>query len=309
MVIRVLLILAIVCGLLSSTKACLNGSSQTLKDSSIIYRDHPGSVPYGHNFYNDSYLKEIIGRLDSLYLRTKDIDFLSDKGLLLIILRRYTEAVKLYLEIEKMRPNRYSTAANIGTAYELLGQNENALKWIKKAVSIDSNSHANSEWIHVKIIEAKIKGKEFTNSHDIINVDFGIDSLPVTTLSKKELQNLFDALFYQLNERMSFVEPKDELVANLLFDLGSMAILLNQLSDAFKIYELAQDYGYKSKLLDERYRQIILESNPALRNIPPPAYVNATSNLIKASLGLILAIVLIVIFVRFWIVKRRKFIQ
>ena len=87
-----------------------------------------------------------------------DLDYLSDKGFVLIISGRYSEAIDLYLQIEKLEPNRYSTASNIGTAYEMIGENEKALHWIKRAVAIDPASHDNSEWIHVNILEAKIHG-------------------------------------------------------------------------------------------------------------------------------------------------------
>jgi len=138
------------------TLACLNGDSKVLKDGTFLYEDREGNVPYGHDFYKDDF-ESGIKQLDSLYIATKDIDYLSDKGLLLILLERYEEAIKLYLEIEKIKPNRYSTASNIGTAYELIGQNENALKWIKKSVELDPKSHNNSEWKTVKILKPKNK--------------------------------------------------------------------------------------------------------------------------------------------------------
>jgi tetratricopeptide (TPR) repeat protein len=55
---------------------------------------------------------------------------------IMILLKKYDEAIKLYLEIEKIQPNGYSTASNIGTAYELIGQNKNALRWINKSVEL-----------------------------------------------------------------------------------------------------------------------------------------------------------------------------
>ncbi len=129
---------------LNQVYACLNGDSKILKDGTYLYEDREGNVPYGHFFINEPDFKNGLTQLDSLYKATKDLDYLSDKGLLLILLKRYKEAIKLYLEIEKIQPNRYSTASNIGTAYELNGDNENALKWIQKAVQVDHTSHKNS---------------------------------------------------------------------------------------------------------------------------------------------------------------------
>lgn len=239
------------------TFACLNGDSKVLKDGTFLYEDREGSVPYGHYFFKDDF-ESGIKQLDSLYKLTKDLDYLSDKGLLLILLERYEEAIKLYLGIEKIEPNRYSTASNIGTAYELLGQNENALKWIKKSVELDPKSHNNSEWIHVKILEAKIKGEQFYTAKFLLNTEFGIDSLPISQMKKQQLQELSDALYYQLNERISFVKPKEKIVAQLLFDLGNIAFLLGNYYDASADYEQAKLYGYKGQLIERRIEQTVI---------------------------------------------------
>jgi tetratricopeptide (TPR) repeat protein len=236
------------------TLACLNGDSKVLKDGTFLYEDREGSVPYGHDFYKDDF-ESGIKQLDSLYIATKDIDYLSDKGLLLILLKKYDEAIKLYLEIEKIKPNRYSTASNIGTAYELIGQNENALKWIKKSVELDPESHNNSEWIHVKILEAKIKGEQFYTTNFLLNTDFGSDILPNSQMTKQQLQDLSNALYYQLNERVSFVKPKEKIVAQLLFDIGNIAFLLGNYYDASADYEQAKLYGYAGQLIEQRIEQ------------------------------------------------------
>lgn len=237
---------------MGSAFACLNGASTVLKSGIFLFEDREGHVPYGHMFNSAEGFKEGIRELDSLYQATKDLDYLSDKGLLLILLQQYDKAIELYLEIEKLEPNRYSTASNIGTAYELLGQNENALKWIQKAVEIDRQSHFNSEWIHVNILEATLKGEKFINSAFLLNTDFGNDSIPVSRLARADLVRLSDALYYQLNERVSFVEPKEKIVAQLLFDLGNIAFLIGDFYDASADYEEAKKYGFTGELIDKR---------------------------------------------------------
>ncbi len=246
------------------TLACLNGDSKILKDGTFLYEDREGNVPYGHDFYTVDFERGI-KQLDSLYLTSKEIDYLSDKGLILILLERYQEAIKLYLEIEKTNPNRYSTASNIGTAYELIGQNENALKWIKKSVELEPKSHHNSEWIHIKILEAKIKGEQFYTTKFLLKTEFGKDTLPKSKLTTKQLQDLSIALYYQLNERISFVKPKEKIVAQLLFDLGNVSFLLENYKDALAIYEQAKRYGYKDKLIVQRIEQTKIQIKKALK--------------------------------------------
>lgn len=190
------------------------------------------------------------------YQETKDLDYLSDKGFILIILGKYNEAIELYKKIESMQPGRYSTASNIGTAYELIGNNKEALKWIEKAIEIEPNSHSRSEWIHVNILKTKIKGDLYISSEHLIGKDFGKEKYPKSDLNKNELQLLKMQLYYQLNERISFVKHKDKIVAQLLFDLGNLAFLTNQKEDAMEDYEMAKEYGFESPVLNERLQAV-----------------------------------------------------
>ena len=247
------LIITLLLSLHTSNHACLNGESKLLNNGLIFYADRHHSVPMGHTpFATDIEIQALIRQMDSLYEATNDIEYLSDKGFLMIFRNQYQEAVNLYHTIERQAPGRYATASNIGTAYELLGQNDKALYWIRKAVEIDPTSHLNSEWIHIKILEAKIKGEAYINTRFLLNTDFGEASFPATKMSKQELIELFRALYYQLNERVSFVKPTDPIVAQLLFDLGNIELLLGDKPDARAIYKLAQSYGFTNPLIEER---------------------------------------------------------
>jgi tetratricopeptide (TPR) repeat protein len=238
-----------------SSFACLNGETKRLKNGDYIYEDVGDLVPYGHMFVmEDNDYKEIIKDLDKLYRKTNDVDYLSDKGYVLILQGKYEEAVKLYIELEKIKPNRYSTASNLGTAYELLGENEKALFWIKKSFEIDPTSHNNSEWLHVNILEAKIKGGKYVNSDFLITTNFGQEKEPKTDLSRKTLLKLRTELFFQLNERMSFIKDKNEIVALLLFDLGNLHLLVNSPYEAKETYQSAINYGLENSLIKERLR-------------------------------------------------------
>jgi tetratricopeptide (TPR) repeat protein len=306
---KILLAFALTLFFLGKSFACLNGETTVLKDGTFLYMDERGKVPYGHlKMFEDRKLNETLHKLDRLYKTTKDLDYLSDKGVLLILFKKYDEAIKLYLEIEERQPNRYSTASNIGTAYELAGQNENALKWIKRAVEIDPTSHDNSEWLHVKILHAKIKGEQLYNSDFLLNIRFGSGNEPISGLKDSALQKLHDALYYQLNERVSFIKSKDELVAELLFDLGNAAFELGNYSDAKLDYEQAQKYGYEGDLIDARISEVLrLEEG---RPIDDKKATNETvvKNDGKAGkrASLIVTIFFIVVVTAMFIYKKRK---
>jgi tetratricopeptide (TPR) repeat protein len=237
--------------------ACLNGEVLELINGSVLYVDSRDATPRGHNFasfHDRKYLLKAVVELDSLYRVNNDIRYLSDEGLALIVLGEYKKAIFLYQEIEMTEPDRYSTASNIGTAYELDGQNKQALFWIEKAVKLNEHSHYDSEWIHVNILKAKLGGDELITTKFLLNTDFGTDNIPHTALPKKKLDSISAALFYQLNERISFVKPKDKIVAQLLFDLGNLTFVRSAYKVALDDYALAKKYGYDDKLIDQRIK-------------------------------------------------------
>ncbi len=299
--------LMILISTLFETRACLNGESKMLKDNTFLYEDMEGNVPYGHIFNGDEGLEIGIRRLDSLYKATKDLDYLSDKGLLLILLKQTDAAIKLYLEIEKLSPNRYSTASNIGTAYELIGDDKNALKWIKRSIEIDEKSHNGSEWIHVKILEAKINGNNSINTSFLLNTDFGNDSIPRSKLTKDELLKLSNSLYFQLNERVSFVAPKEKIVAQLLFDLGNIAYLIGNYGDAVSDYWQAINYGFENKIIETRIKlsdreiqRISLEKRKKILAALTPKTINYS---IYIGLGFML---LLSIFIAIFVFKNKR---
>jgi tetratricopeptide (TPR) repeat protein len=267
---------------ITNTYACLNGERITLPTGTPLYFDYSGSVPRGHLFISRKQLLPELKALDNLYKKTRNLDYLSDKGLVLIVLGRYSDAIKLYEQIEKVEPGRYSTASNIGTTYELIGENELALKWIQKALIINPESHNGSEWIHVNILKNKISKDTLISSQALIGMDFGTDHRPKSSLSKKSLSNLADALFYQLNERISFIKPEDAIIAQLLFDYANINILINDNSTALGCYEDAKEYGFYGKLIDIRYQMTIqrikeLDSIIIHNEMEKLGYVNNTA--------------------------------
>ena len=283
--------------------ACINGETKELKDGSIISIGKEGTiVPHGHEFLSLNFA-EVSNNLDRLYKRTGDLDYLSDYALILMLQKKYKEASEIYLNIEKQSPGRYATASNLGTVYELMGNNEEALMWISKSYRIDSNSHMGSEWLHVKILEAKIKGNEYINSRFLVNTDFGKADTPQTTKSHEDLVKLRDALFYQLNERVSFIKTPEPIVAQLLFDLGNVAWLTGAKSEAKEVFEKAKAYGFSDPLIDTRLA--IVSGKP----IPKQVLVKSgATRENQGSIGIWIALgaaVLVILF-GFIIIRRRK---
>lgn len=195
-------------------------------------------------------VKANIKQIEKEYKRTKDIQFLSDYAAHFIYLGQYAKAKKLYQQIEQSNPDLYTTASNLGTLYELTGKPDSALHWIKKSVELNPRSHEGSEWIHIKILEHKLKGNKVLQA-SLLGADFGQDSLPKYK-GTHSLDSLYIHLRLQLTERIKFVSPPNAIVANLMFDMGNASAIKENLEAAITCYEIAQKYGYQGKLLEAR---------------------------------------------------------
>lgn len=152
----------------------------------------------------------------------------------------------------------YPVAANLGTAYELLHTHDSALYWIRKAISINSQSHKGSEWIHMMLLRyevAKEKNPAYLTEGGALNLDFGSLDLPVNTYNM-DLNKMQDQLAYQLGERLYFIQAPDTLMGMLFFDFANI-IALNQSLEASKFYyEEAKRFGMISQILDARLERI-----------------------------------------------------
>src|SRR4029077_1629809 len=98
----------------------------------------------------------------------------SDYAVSLVYVGKTKEAVELLQSLEKEQPGTYIVAANLGTALELLGNNEEALHWIREGIRRNPQSHEGTEWLHAKIIEAKIaqeKDPNYFKSHSVLELD------------------------------------------------------------------------------------------------------------------------------------------
>lgn len=246
------------------TDACVNGAFLHVKDYMIYYDPTPGDIPHGHKIQTDT-LPTVAKRLYKKWKATGEIDYLSDYAVVLIYQGQYEKARDIFISIEKTHPGRYATASNLGTAYELLGDDTSALKWIRRGIAINPQSHEGSEWIHVNILKAKIYGGTYLSSDSIIKTNFGSEAMPEDRLEPGMIYALNQELWYQLNERITFIKEPDKIMALLFFDLGNYLFLIKYnnkykkdipLDQVLELYDLAKHYGYSGALFDKRYKLV-----------------------------------------------------
>lgn len=175
---------------------------------------------------------------------------LEAKALELIYSGHSSEAIPLLQKAEETTPGNYSIAANLGTAFELVGDNKSALRWIQTAMQRNPASHQGTEWVHVLVLEAKLHdatapGSGLSTSLVPVPERMKADTLITIGGISRTATSVREALYYQLYERMLFVKPKDPYVADLLFSLATIDANLSGVEGARQLLRLSGEYGFQ----------------------------------------------------------------
>ena len=263
--------------------ACLNPSPAT---------DHAGRTFQPYDFSGDQLVTDItrgerrewLSQRRDIVKRAKstpDFNHLTDLGVLLVYLDDLPAAVRLFLDIERLYPGHAGTAANLGTALELMGRDETALRWIRLGIRRDVHEHAGTEWLHVRILEAKLalaKDPHALDHRSVAGVAFTDDVVPPLPhvdavgnngkpVTPRDLNHAFG---YQLHERLPLVPPKDPVVANLLMDWATLNLAGGPIENAHVLYRLARRYGAPSGHLMQARQQYVARMLETTRRAPTP---------------------------------------
>lgn len=155
-----------------------------------------------------------------------DLDYknISDYGVYLLMAGNYTEGLRLFTALLQKHSDVYEIRANIAVAYELNGRFDSAYYWEKKALELQPGAHENTEWIHLKILEARIKtaadsnwclANNVTGIYDLVKTNY---TLPINEHWKST--QLFEDFITQLTERFPFTVAEDRVMGKLMMELG-----------------------------------------------------------------------------------------
>lgn len=210
-------------------------------------------------------LAAIIARLESELRKSPTVEVTNDLAVAHVLAGHYDIAIKLLRVLEAEHPGYGKTASNLGTALELSGSNDEALDWIKAGIERDPNDHEGTEWLHVKILVAKIwmdRDPTWLEKHSVLGVDFGRSARPKPDSDIKDhlgksrsMDEAVIALRYQLRERLKFVSRPDPLIGDLFFSWANIEALPKEY-DAFYYYQTALQFGgTKQALINLRAAQ------------------------------------------------------
>lgn len=192
------------------------------------------SFRFKRSFDKGPLMAELTSLTDAINTQLNLFENENDQALTYMRLGRYDEAAAILEKLEKEKPGEYNVIANLGTLYELKGENEKALQYIQKAVSINAQSHHGSEWIHIKILQAKLlhKNDDWWVTHPVLDIP-SVEKAPELIISD---------LIYQLKERLPFTQAPDELMAAVLRETANYLQHQNKKEQAWIIYKIAIGY-------------------------------------------------------------------
>lgn len=143
-------------------------------------------------------------------------DFQNESNIALFYMKlgEVKKAIQILEPLAREYPDEYIIIANLGTAYELDGQLQKALNFISKGYEINPDSHHASEWIHIKILEAKIAHGSNSNwfrKNPIVTVEELVEHQ--SEMSRYDRRN---HLMIQIRTRVPFTPSPNPIIANLL---------------------------------------------------------------------------------------------
>jgi len=236
---------------INSIYGCMWLDGFTIDGKYLAMQSPPrGSIYIQHNI--DATPIEILREYRDINKSSKEYEAVK-----LITQFKSKEAIAILLEIEAKRPALYTTATNLALAYELSGEYEEAIRWMKEALKRNKDSHYGTEWLHLFILKSKVKfPKEsgYLEHNLLIKLPKKFDKESIIEIDDKNysIRELEKALTYQLKERVIFVKPKDEIVAHLFYTLAMIYEHTTILSQSRKFLDYAKMYGFDSKHITKK---------------------------------------------------------
>ncbi len=216
---------------------CANYFYGTTKDGHSYDMGYNWKTPYPLNFNQERHVA-LLKALKIKLNKEHNYMLLSDYALSLLKLGKTQEALSIFKTLYTHFPNDYKITSNLGTAYELSGENDSALKYIRRTIVLNPNDHSGSEWIHVKILETKIalkKQPNYLQAHTVLDL----------SAKQKKDTAVLTHLAIQLQERMPFMANcalPEPIMGDLFCDLGDLCFELAAIEHANVYYQIAQKH-------------------------------------------------------------------
>jgi hypothetical protein len=175
---------------------------------------------------NQQRMAEITAGAEEAHRQAATMENTNDLAVAWILTGRMPDGIALLRDLEQRQPGNAIVAANLGSALELTGELPEALQWLRESVRRDPREHEGTEWVHVKILEARIALKSDPNwlrKNSVVGWREG-QRFPLDERSRpRTAKDIMRAINYQLRERTQFVSAPDAIIGDLYLTVGDIA--------------------------------------------------------------------------------------
>ena len=178
--------------------------------------------------------------------RRLSADELADQGALLVRLGEAAKAVDLLRAAQRGYPNHFKIAANLGTAYQLTGELDQAAAALREAVRLAPGKYQEAEKAHLRLVQGRQKqAKDSQDLDDLFGVRYvgeggKYDPGQMAAAERKKLPEDAAAVAQQL----ALWLPAD---GKLLWQLGELAAAHGDVRTAAAIMDgCVTEFGLRS---------------------------------------------------------------
>ncbi len=197
-----------------------------------------------------------------------DADELADLGALNIRTGQAGKAVELLRSAQRKHPTHFRIAANLGTAWQLQGDLEQAAAALRQSMRLAPPKLRPIEELHLRLVESRQKQRAPQQIDDLFGVKFGNAVRAMPADERKKLPA--DAV--ALTQRLALSLPND---ARLLWQLGELANAYGDIRTAAAIFDgCVSELGLTAAELRQR-RQAFRD---AADKLGPPSRTDGTSH-------------------------------
>jgi hypothetical protein len=177
-------------------------------------------------------------------------DDLADLGALHVRLGQPAKAIDILRPAQRQHPDHFRIAANLGTAWQLSGNLDQAAESLRVAVKLAPPKFRSAEELHLKLVKFRQRKDSPQQIDDLFALKFGNDAGRLPEEERKKLSAESVACL----QRLALALPAD---GRLLWQMGELANAYGDVRTAAAIFDgCVTEFGISSTEMRQR-RQVV----------------------------------------------------
>lgn len=263
-------------------------------------RTQIADIPNFYRHFNKDFSLAYINSFDLKQIEIYEYKTQSDVAVHLARLGRIKESLNILRNIYYRHPEEFIILSNLTFLYELNGKIDSALFINEKSLDRFSKTYKGSNWVHMKILQAKLKMQMDSNwiyNHKVLNLQLK-HAKKITKRTGdntdvdeqfRENNSVISSIIYHIKERIPYTPAPDLLLSSVIAESAELMAQEFSMEHAVYLYYLALEYDpsdtkhikneiqYLKRLMNEQKIEypddkLIKQYLSAIKNKPPVEY-------------------------------------